>query len=82
MQKVNQDILENEDISDVSANEKSVDNPDRVVISEESASDLSEGKMKNSSWTVLRKVVIALERGLLLTKWKMMTSKCIPRLLK
>ena len=41
------------------------------------------GKMKNSSWTVLRKVVIALERGLLLTKWKMMTpveivlNKCV-----
>lgn len=44
LQKVNQDILENEDISYVSANEKSVDDPDRVSISKESASELSDGE--------------------------------------
>ena len=70
---MNQDILENEDIRYVSENEKSVDDPDRVGISEESASDLS---------AQMGKIVIALKRGLLLTKWKMIKSKCIPRLLK
>ena len=44
LQKVNQDILENEDMRDVSENEKSVDDPDRVGILEESASDLSDGE--------------------------------------
>ena len=44
LQKVDQDILENEDISYVSANEKSVDDPDRVSISKESASELSDGE--------------------------------------
>ena len=41
---MNQDILENEDIRYVSENEKSVDDPDRVGILEESASDLSDGE--------------------------------------
>ena len=41
---INQDILENEDMRDVSNNEKSQNDPDRVGISEESASDLSDGE--------------------------------------
>ena len=42
LHKVNQDTLEN--ISYVSANEKSVDDPDRVSISKESACELSDGE--------------------------------------
>ena len=44
LQKVNQDILENEDMSDVSEDENSVDDPDPVGNSEEGASDLSDGE--------------------------------------
>ena len=42
LQKVNQDILETEDISDSSEDENSENDPDRVGILEESASDLSD----------------------------------------
>ena len=42
LQKVNQDILETEDISDSSEDENSENDPDGVGILEESASDLSD----------------------------------------